>query len=184
MELYDRSSTFSIAPTIFAYDCTSCRAAERNLVPPEIQIILIHNYDKISLAEKSLKYLGINNYTLLRPKIDGPWRHSAKLVTLKKFLESKKHGFKYILYLDSADVILRDDPRNVLTYFQEQNCDLLFSRTAFDVGYECMEEIKAWTEDVAKKMAVRFLFEFRCLSSVKRLFGRNSGEGINITIMI
>lgn len=120
--------------------------------PSDLQIILIHNYDQIPVAEKSLKYLGINNYIVLTPQINGPWRHSAKLVTLKKFLESQQHKFKYILYLDSADVILRETPQNIITYFKEQNCDLLFSRTAFDVGYECMEEVKAWTVDVAKKL--------------------------------
>ncbi|MFZ2631478.1 MAG: glycosyltransferase domain-containing protein [Desulfosalsimonadaceae bacterium] len=119
--------------------------------PPEMQIILIHNYDKTSLAEKSLNYLGINNYVVLRPETHGPWRHSIKLVTLKKFLESKQNRGEYILYLDSADVVLRVAPQAILTYFQEQNCDLLFSRTAFDVGYECMEEVKEWSRDAALK---------------------------------
>ncbi len=124
---------------------------KRNLVcPPEMRIILIYNYDKMPVAEKSLKYLGITNYTVLKPQIDGPWRQSVKLVTLKKFLESKKHEFKYILYLDSADAVLRADPKSVLTYFQAQNCELLFSRTAFDAGYECMEAVRTWAMDVAE----------------------------------
>ena len=112
---------------------------------------MIHNYDKISLAEKSLRYVGINNYVVLKPEINGPWRNSEKLVTLKKFLESKTHKFKYIFYLDSADVILRDNPRKTLTYLQEQNCDLLFSKTAFSAGYDCMKDRETWTCNVAEK---------------------------------
>lgn len=119
--------------------------------PSEIQIVLIHNYDKMSLAEKSLRYVGINNYTVLKPEINGPWRNAEKLVILKKFLESKTSGSKYILYLDSSDVILRDEPRKALTYLREQKCDLLFSKTAFSAGYECMREVEAWTSNVAEK---------------------------------
>lgn len=64
---------------------------KRKLVcPSEIQIILIHNYDGISLAEKSLRYLGIDNYLVLKPEKSGPWRNTDKLVILKKYLESEK----------------------------------------------------------------------------------------------
>jgi len=119
--------------------------------PPEIQIVLIHNYNKIPLAEKSLRYVGINNYVVLKPEINGPWRNTEKLVILKKFLESETSRSKYILYLDSSDVILRNDPQNALTYLREQNCDLLFSKTAFSAGYECMREVEAWTNNVAEK---------------------------------
>lgn len=119
--------------------------------PDNLRIVLIHNYDKPSLAEVSLNYLGIEKYTVLKPKVNDYWKNSNKIIALHQFLAAENCNEDYILYLDSSDVVLRADLNNVISYFQQQDCDLLYSNTSFTLGYECMKDVKLWTQKIAQK---------------------------------
>lgn len=119
--------------------------------PPEITILLIHNYKKEPIMEKSLRYVGIENFVVLRVAFNGAWHNTLKLSELKKFLDSDRCKTEYILFFDSDDVVLRDEPEKAIRYLQEEDCDLLFSSTSAKGGYECIPHIQEWTDQIANK---------------------------------
>ena len=114
--------------------------------PPELTLLLVHNYEFLPIMELSLRYVGINNYTVLKSPVDGHWRQSNKPVAILNYLKSGSCKTEYILFCDSSDAVLRDDPGKAIRYLEEENCDLLFSRTKFKGGYECIPHIKAWAD--------------------------------------
>lgn len=119
--------------------------------PPEITILLVHNYKKEPVMEKSLRYVGIENFVVLKVDPSIQWKHIQKIKEVKKFLDSDRCKTEYILFFDSADVVLRDEPEKAIRYLQEEDCDLLFSSTSSKRGYELMPEMKEWTDQIAKK---------------------------------
>ena len=119
--------------------------------PPELTILLIHNYKTEPIMEKSLRYTGIDDFVALKPKFEGSWVNTIKLVELKRFLDSGACSTEYILYCDSDDAVLRDDPAKAIEYLREEDCDLLLSNTGWKAGYECMPEIKKWADQNAKE---------------------------------
>jgi hypothetical protein len=117
----------------------------------DLTILLVHNYEYETLMEKSLRYGGIENFTVLPPPSNGAWHHSIKISTIFNYLKSGSCKTKYVLYCDSEDVILRDDPMKAIRYLQEENCSLLFSKTKAKTIYKFMPYVKAWTDRVAKE---------------------------------
>ena len=74
---------------------------------------------------------------MLRPQVKGLWRHTIKLEMIYNYLKSGACKTDYVLYCDSDDAILRDDPGKAIRYLEEENCDLLISSTKFTGrGYE------------------------------------------------
>jgi hypothetical protein len=124
---------------------------EKLSCPPELTILLVHNYEDEPIMEKSLRYVGIENYTVLRPAIKGPWVQAVKVSAVLNHLKSGACKTEYLLYCDSNDAVLRDDPKRAIRYLQEENCDLLFSRTKSKKVYKGMPQIKAWTDQIAKE---------------------------------
>ena len=120
--------------------------------PPELTILLIHNYEYLTKMELCLRYVGIENYVVLRPQVKGPWRHTIKLEMIYNYLKSGACKTDYVLYCDSDDTILRDDPGKAIRYLEEENCDLLISSTKFTGrGYEYLPRAKAWADKIAKE---------------------------------
>jgi hypothetical protein len=119
--------------------------------PPDLTLLLVHNYDSLPIMELSLRYVGIKNYTVLNPQVGEPWRHSNKIVAILNYLNDGSCKTEYILFCDSNDAVLRDDPGKAIRYLEEENCDLLFSRTKFKGGYECIPHIKTWADQLAKQ---------------------------------
>ena len=119
---------------------------------------MVHDYENPPIMEQSLVYTGIKNYVALKPKLNRPWYHSIKLVTILNYLNSGACKTEYILFADSDDAVLRDDPRKAIQYLEEENCDLLFSNTKFRGGYECMPEVKDWAGQVAKEKGALGLY--------------------------
>ena len=97
--------------------------------PSELTILLIHNHEYEPLMEKSLRYVGIENFTVVRPPINGPWVHTAKISAILNYLKSGACKTEYFIYCDSEDAVLRDDPMKAIRYLREENCELLFSKT-------------------------------------------------------
>ena len=87
----------------------------------------------------------------LKPKLNRPWYNAVKLETILNYLKSGSCKTEYIMFCDSDDAILRNDPKKAIQFLQEENCDLLFSRTKCKVGYECMPQVKAWADQIAQE---------------------------------
>lgn len=119
--------------------------------PSHLTILLIHNYNYMPIAERSLRYVGINNFKVLKVAFNGQWRNTLKLLELKKFLDSGDCKTEYLIFFDSNDVVLRDDPKKAIEYLQGEDCDLLFSNTEFAGGYECMPGVREWTDQIARE---------------------------------
>ena len=118
--------------------------------PPELTILLVHNYDYLPIMELSLRYVGITNYQVLNIKTVDPWRNAMKIIAILNYLKSGGCKTEYVLFSDSNDAVLRDDPAKAIWYLEEENCDALFSRTKFRGGYEAMPERKSWADQIAK----------------------------------
>ena len=114
--------------------------------PAQLEIVTAHNYAEMSLFEKSLAYLGIDDFTVLQEHVDGPWRNTLKLKWVKKYLESNRHGPDLVLFCDADDTVLIDDPKKILYTFRRKKCKLLFMSTSFAGGYACMPDVKQWTD--------------------------------------
>src|SRR5262249_47634208 len=54
----------------------------------------------------------------------------------------------YILYCDSDDAILIDDPQKAIDLLRENECDMLVSATAYDC-YRFMPERESWARKIA-----------------------------------
>jgi len=129
-----------------------CRHVKGKLsCPPELTILLIHNHDYEPLMEKSLRYAGIENFIVLRPPISGPWVHTVKINAIVNYLKSGACKTEYLLYCDSNDAILKDDPKKAIRYLEEENCELLFSKTRSKKVYDYLPQVKIWTDQVAKE---------------------------------
>jgi len=119
--------------------------------PPELTILLVHNYESEPIMEQSLRYVGIENFTVVRPPINGPWIHTVKVSAILNYLKSGACKTEYLLYCDSNDAVLRDDPRKAIRCLEEENCELLFSKTRSKRVYKYLSHAKAWTDQVAKE---------------------------------
>ena len=94
--------------------------------PPELEIILSHNYRNKPILEKNLQYLGIEEYTVLGRDLD-LWDHRQTVLMMLEHLQ--QHSSKpYILYLDAADILICDDPSKLLERFKREfSCKVLFN---------------------------------------------------------
>lgn len=115
----------------------------------KITPVLLHNYKGEQIAGKSLRYVGIDNYKTVRVDPATPWRWTFKLTELKKFLDSGGCKTEFIMYIDSDDVVFREDPAKAIQYLEEEDCDMLVSSTSFAGGYDCMPDVKTWTDQIA-----------------------------------
>ncbi len=120
--------------------------------PPELAIVLVHNDLKMPVTEKSLRLVGINNYVVLRPPTARRFLNTHKLWALVRWLRSGACPTEYVLYLDSRDVFVRNDPSIAVQLLHRFRCDLLFSSEQESYLYDCMPEVKAWTDGVADSM--------------------------------
>ncbi|MFZ4716850.1 MAG: hypothetical protein ACOYMT_04835 [Chthoniobacterales bacterium] len=122
--------------------------------PSDLTIVLVHNYSEMPLTEKSLRYVGIDNYVVLRPPVAKVFLNTHKLMALVRWLGSGACTTEYVLYLDAKDVFVRANPLAAIHLLQGLGCDLLFSSEQESYLYECMPAIKAWTDGLADKMEV------------------------------
>jgi hypothetical protein len=146
--LHRRQLTKLPAAWVVPFFCRDLRGCLQ--CPPELTILLIHNYATEPVMEKSLRFVGIDNYVVLRPEVKGPWHNSAKIVVLDEFLARGACRTEYVLFCDSDDAVLVGDPAKAIPYLQEEACDLLVSCTSYTGGYTCMPQIKQWADQNAR----------------------------------
>lgn len=118
-------------------------------MPDGLSIFTAHNYDKKSLFERNLDFLGIHNYHVIKINMK-PWNHTLRI---KWFLEYLINDCKteLVLYCDADDVILRSDPKELIKSFEYLNCKLIYNSTSWPHGYKCMPEIFDWVNKIHPK---------------------------------
>jgi hypothetical protein len=112
-----------------------------------MDILLVHDRDYLTIMEKSLRYIGIENYSVVRPHLPrGVWRNTLKLPAMLAFAENSRS--KYILYVDSDDAVMTGDPARAIALLGESGRDMLISATAFK-NYHHFPHMEAWFERLA-----------------------------------
>ncbi|MCB9799963.1 MAG: hypothetical protein H6757_04315 [Candidatus Omnitrophica bacterium] len=96
------------------------------LIPDNLEIIICHNHPTDSLVDWNLKQLGISNYKRLGEKIT-QWKNIYKPRELYEYLLNQD-GPEYILHLDADDVLMTENPGQVLDrYLKYFDCEILFN---------------------------------------------------------
>jgi len=113
--------------------------------PNNLAIVMTHNYKIKSLFEKSLDHLGIEDYVVLSHPEKKNWTHIYKEEWILEYLKSGKCQEDLILYCDSNDSIMIDNPQKIVNIFSKFNCELLFMSTSMVKGYPTIE-CRKWAE--------------------------------------
>lgn len=101
--------------------------------PPELEIVLTTNYDFELISVRSMNWLGVDRYTILRPPSDFKWKGGLpKLLLINQYLSNGPLRSKYLLYFDVADAILLQSPERAIGLLEASGADLLFSNTDID----------------------------------------------------
>lgn len=127
-------------------------------VNSELLILSMDNESSKPIIQKCCDYLGIKNYARIKSSHVGPWRHNIKILELYRFLSSLDKLPKYILYVDSNDVIFREDPSFSIKLLIEENAKILFSADPYPGAYDMMPEARTAVELEAKKRNVSPVF--------------------------
>ena len=118
--------------------------------PTDLTIVLVHNYESEPILEKSLRYVGIDNFVVIKPE-GGKWQsNSVKLTELRNYIDRGDCPTDTILYIDSDDAVLRDDPAKAVAYLHDEDCDLLFSSTSGIKHFHYLPECKRWADQLAR----------------------------------
>ena len=120
--------------------------------PDDLCIVLIHDHPTPPLTQQSLEYVGIKTYTVLKPEWVGPWRHTTKLRQIYDFLHSDRCTQEYLLYCDSDDAIFRASPDIAIRQLSMNKCEMLFSNTRFQGGYQHMPVQHEWSKQLAQSV--------------------------------
>jgi len=113
--------------------------------PKDLAIVMTHNYKNKSLFEKSLDHLGIESYIVLSHPEKKNWNHIYKEEWILEYLKSGKCQEDLILYCDSNDCIMRENPQKIVSIFSKFNCELLFMSTSMVKGYPT-KECRIWAK--------------------------------------
>lgn len=124
----------------------------------ELLIVSMDNESSKPIIQKCCDYLGIKNYARIKSSHVGPWRHNIKILELYRFLTSLDKIPKYILYVDSNDVIFREDPSLSIKLLKEEDAKILFSADPYPGAYDMMPKARTAVELEAKKKNVSPIF--------------------------
>jgi hypothetical protein len=117
--------------------------------PDNLSIVFIHNREYKTIIEKSLDFLGIDGYTVLRPHLPkGHWRNSYKVPAALDFARHCEKEF--ILYIDSDDAVFMGDPQRAIDCLEEAGGDMLVSTTNH-AGYDQMPEMENFFNQLARE---------------------------------
>jgi len=94
-------------------------------IPEDLTILLINDYKEISFTACSLIWCGVWDYEEIKVKHTGYYHHAITVKELYNYLPQCRT--KYILKLDSADVMVHRPLDNIISLLDYYNCKLLFS---------------------------------------------------------
>lgn len=146
------SPQFIALPHWFTLPLICGRVRGRLKCPANATVVLVHNYSAMPLTERSLRYVGITDYIVLRRPAGHVFLNIFKIEALIEWLTSGACKTEFVVYLDSADVFVQDDPAIAVQLLDRLRCDLLFSTEHEPYLYECMPEVKTWTDGMAERM--------------------------------
>lgn len=136
-----------------------CKPLKRKIQNnPDLLILSLDNESSKPIIQKCCDYLGIKNYARIKSSHVGPWRHNIKIFELYRFLSSLDKLPKFILYVDSNDVIFREDPSFAIKLLKEEDAKILFSADPYPGAYDMMPEARTAVELEAKKRNVTPIF--------------------------
>lgn len=118
--------------------------------PQGLTVVLAHNRESHTILERSLIKAGIFDYEVARIDPNLKWRHVLKVLALYELLKNMKKKTEYVLYIDSDDAVIRDNPVKSVEILKQQDCEILFSISKWAKGYHRNKESKHW----AKKLAM------------------------------
>jgi len=125
---------------------------------PKLLIVSIDNFSKKPLTERCCEYLRIDNYHRIPSSHSGPWRHNAKIVDLHRYLSTLEFLPEYLLYVDSDDVLFRDDPWQAVEILNNEGCKILFSGVPYLGAYALMPEAKMAVDAEARSRGANLLY--------------------------
>ena len=121
-------------------------------------IVLLNTSASKPLTERCCEFLGIRNFYRIASSHVGPWRHNVKIVDLHRYLSSLKELPEYLLYVDSDDVLFREDPWCAVEILKQEGCKILFSGVPYMGAYELMPEAKIAVDAEARSRGVNPLY--------------------------
>ena len=63
---------------------------------------------------------------MLKPKLNRSWYSAVKLETIFNYIKSGSCKTEYIMYCDSDDVILRNDPKKAIQFLRKKTVTYCF----------------------------------------------------------
>jgi hypothetical protein len=110
--------------------------------------MLIHNRTYKTILEKSLDFLGVEGYSVVRPYLPrGHWRNTYKIPAALGFVRECHKEF--ILHIDSDDAILMGNPQRAVDYLEESGGEMLLSTTDY-TRYDFMPDREHWFDGKAR----------------------------------
>ena len=117
--------------------------------PYDLLIVTVSTYSEPTILEKSLIHLGIKDFVILNEQMN-KWNFFYKIKWLNNYLSNRKFKEKYLLFLDSRDAILQDNPQKIIDLFLKKKCKLLFNATEFDQDF--WKKCNHWWHDDVKNI--------------------------------
>jgi len=100
----------------------------RYATPAGVTFVTYSNANSQTLIEKCYEAYGIADFVVVSKELV-EWNWMAKIKPVLNYLESNSCDSPYIVVTDATDMLLVNDPQNVVDYFKSYNCDLLFCNT-------------------------------------------------------
>jgi hypothetical protein len=96
--------------------------------PDDLTLITCNNYSRSVLIERCYQAYGITDYVVLGKDVV-EWDWSAKVRPVLDFLQSGKCLSHFVIATDSDDILMVNDPVNIISLFENYSCDVLFCNT-------------------------------------------------------
>jgi hypothetical protein len=97
--------------------------SEKKIKSEDFITVTWNNKNYKSILEKSLDVIGLE-YNVLGKEIKD-WKNPIKISLIINFL--KKVNTKYVIGLDSSDILVLEDLNNIIKKFKNFNCKMLFN---------------------------------------------------------
>ena len=115
-------------------------------LPDRLTVLLVHDRPEETVMERSLRYLGIEDFLVARPAAGTRWLNALKVELGLEALRNHSRPTPYILYADSDDCVLRDDLGRAIEILERSGHDVLFSDTTYRDPRGHTPEVHDWAD--------------------------------------